>query len=156
MIIKSSLTYKLKDPFSFNKAVKRGRIEMIMWWFKKTMAFMSPYWPLSLTANPPSHLQHTVYKPCVGVCTHDSLWMFCWPVHVLVWRFCSPLVALYVNLIFCFSIYRPFVSPSPASLRVSSVSVVRSDHSTICVSWRPVSAVDGYRIVIQSVKGNPL
>uniref|UniRef100_A0A3Q3X6C0 Solute carrier family 35 member C2 n=1 Tax=Mola mola TaxID=94237 RepID=A0A3Q3X6C0_MOLML len=38
------------------------------------------------------------------------------------------------------------------SLRVSSVSVVRSDHSTICVSWRPVSAVDGYRIVIQSVK----
>nr|XP_046251575.1 collagen alpha-1(XX) chain isoform X2 [Scatophagus argus] len=39
-----------------------------------------------------------------------------------------------------------------ASLRVSSVSVVRSDHSSICVSWRPVSAVDGYRIVIQSVK----
>ncbi|XP_029363195.1 collagen alpha-1(XX) chain [Echeneis naucrates] len=39
------------------------------------------------------------------------------------------------------------------SLRVSSVSVVRSDHSSICVSWRPVSAVDGYRIVIQSVKG---
>ncbi|KAE8293092.1 Collagen alpha-1(XIV) chain Undulin Precursor [Larimichthys crocea] len=38
------------------------------------------------------------------------------------------------------------------SLRVSSVSVVRSDHSSICVSWRPVSAVDGYRIVIQSVK----
>uniref|UniRef100_A0A672J3F2 Solute carrier family 35 member C2 n=1 Tax=Salarias fasciatus TaxID=181472 RepID=A0A672J3F2_SALFA len=35
------------------------------------------------------------------------------------------------------------------SLRVSSVSVVRSDHSSICVSWRPVSAVDGYRIVIQ-------
>lgn len=40
-----------------------------------------------------------------------------------------------------------------ASLRVSSVSVVRSDHTSICVSWRPVSAVDGYRIVIQSVKG---
>nr|XP_015824229.2 collagen alpha-1(XX) chain isoform X1 [Nothobranchius furzeri] len=39
-----------------------------------------------------------------------------------------------------------------ASLRVSSVSVVRSDHSSICLSWRPVSAVDGYRIVIQSVK----
>ncbi|KAM6924942.1 collagen alpha-1(XX) chain-like [Xenentodon cancila] len=38
------------------------------------------------------------------------------------------------------------------SLRVSSVSVVRSDHSSICVSWRPVSAVDGYRIVIQSVQ----
>ncbi|KAK5863096.1 hypothetical protein PBY51_000152 [Eleginops maclovinus] len=38
------------------------------------------------------------------------------------------------------------------SLRVSSVSVVRSDQSSICVSWRPVSAVDGYRIVIQSVK----
>ncbi|XP_028308254.1 collagen alpha-1(XX) chain isoform X2 [Gouania willdenowi] len=38
------------------------------------------------------------------------------------------------------------------SLRVSSVSVVRSDHSSICVSWRPVSAVDGYRIIIQSVK----
>lgn len=43
-----------------------------------------------------------------------------------------------------------------ASLRVSSVSVVRSDHSSICVSWRPVSAVNGYRIVIQSVKGNRL
>lgn len=39
-----------------------------------------------------------------------------------------------------------------ASLRVSSVSVVRSDHSSICVSWRAVSAVDGYRIVIQSLK----
>uniref|UniRef100_A0AAQ6ID77 Solute carrier family 35 member C2 n=1 Tax=Anabas testudineus TaxID=64144 RepID=A0AAQ6ID77_ANATE len=38
------------------------------------------------------------------------------------------------------------------SLRVSSLSVVRSDHSSVCVSWRPVSAVDGYRIVIQSVK----
>ncbi|XP_061592845.1 collagen alpha-1(XX) chain [Cololabis saira] len=38
------------------------------------------------------------------------------------------------------------------SLRVSSVSVVRSDHSSICVSWRPVSAVDGYRLVIQGVK----
>ncbi|XP_056155913.1 collagen alpha-1(XX) chain [Lampris incognitus] len=38
------------------------------------------------------------------------------------------------------------------SLRVSSVSVVRSDHSSICVSWRPVSAVNGYHIVIQSVK----
>ncbi|XP_061541193.1 collagen alpha-1(XX) chain isoform X1 [Phycodurus eques] len=38
------------------------------------------------------------------------------------------------------------------SLRVSSVSVVRSDHSSICVSWRPLSVVDGYRIVIQSVK----
>ncbi|XP_017288968.1 collagen alpha-1(XX) chain isoform X1 [Kryptolebias marmoratus] len=38
------------------------------------------------------------------------------------------------------------------SLRVSSVSVVRSDHSSICLSWRPVSAVDGYRIVIQSLK----
>lgn len=41
----------------------------------------------------------------------------------------------------------------PASLRVSSVSVVKSDHSSICVSWKPLSAVDGYRIVIQSVKG---
>ncbi|XP_067382086.1 collagen alpha-1(XX) chain isoform X3 [Channa argus] len=39
------------------------------------------------------------------------------------------------------------------SLRVSSLSVVRSDHSSICVSWRPVSAVNGYRIVIHSVKG---
>ncbi|XP_026189122.1 collagen alpha-1(XX) chain isoform X1 [Mastacembelus armatus] len=38
------------------------------------------------------------------------------------------------------------------SLRVSSLSVVRSDHSSICVSWRPVSAVDGYRIIIQSVE----
>ncbi|XP_034028029.1 collagen alpha-1(XX) chain [Thalassophryne amazonica] len=38
------------------------------------------------------------------------------------------------------------------SLRVSSVSVVRSDHSSICVSWRSLSAIDGYRIVIQSVK----
>uniref|UniRef100_A0A3Q2CST6 Collagen alpha-1(XIV) chain-like n=1 Tax=Cyprinodon variegatus TaxID=28743 RepID=A0A3Q2CST6_CYPVA len=39
-----------------------------------------------------------------------------------------------------------------ASLRVSSISVVRSDQSSICLSWRPVSAVDGYRVVIQSVK----
>lgn len=39
-----------------------------------------------------------------------------------------------------------------ASLRVSSISVVRSDHSSICLSWRPVSAVDGYRVAIQSVK----
>ncbi|XP_077577663.1 collagen alpha-1(XX) chain-like [Stigmatopora nigra] len=39
------------------------------------------------------------------------------------------------------------------SLRVSSVSVVRSDQSSICVSWRPLSVVDAYRIVIQSVKG---
>ncbi|KAL1021207.1 hypothetical protein UPYG_G00010170 [Umbra pygmaea] len=38
------------------------------------------------------------------------------------------------------------------SLRVSSVSVMRSDHSSICVSWRPVSAVSGYRIAIQSFK----
>ncbi|KAG7472303.1 hypothetical protein MATL_G00107490 [Megalops atlanticus] len=38
------------------------------------------------------------------------------------------------------------------SLRVSSVSVVRSDHSSLCVSWRTLSAVTGYRIVIQSVK----
>ncbi|XP_028849272.1 solute carrier family 35 member C2 [Denticeps clupeoides] len=38
------------------------------------------------------------------------------------------------------------------SLRVSSVSVVRSDHSTICVSWRPVTAVSGYRILIQSLR----
>ncbi|XP_055079090.1 collagen alpha-1(XIV) chain [Periophthalmus magnuspinnatus] len=36
------------------------------------------------------------------------------------------------------------------SLRVSSVSVLRSDHSSLCVSWRPVSVVDGYRIVIQA------
>ncbi|CAG6021052.1 unnamed protein product [Menidia menidia] len=28
----------------------------------------------------------------------------------------------------------------------------KTDHSSICVSWRPVSAVHGYRIVIQSVK----
>lgn len=41
----------------------------------------------------------------------------------------------------------------PASLRVSSLSVVKSDHSSICVSWKPLSAVDGYRIVIQSVNG---
>lgn len=40
-----------------------------------------------------------------------------------------------------------------ASLRVSSVSVVRSDHSSICVSWRPVPAVSGYRIVIQALRG---
>uniref|UniRef100_A0A3P9N8M6 Solute carrier family 35 member C2 n=1 Tax=Poecilia reticulata TaxID=8081 RepID=A0A3P9N8M6_POERE len=39
-----------------------------------------------------------------------------------------------------------------ASLRVSSISVVRSDHSSICLSWRPVLAVDGYRVVMQSVK----
>ncbi|XP_068601924.1 collagen alpha-1(XX) chain [Brachionichthys hirsutus] len=38
------------------------------------------------------------------------------------------------------------------SLRVSSVSVVRSDHASICASWRAVPAVDGYRIVIQSVR----
>ncbi|XP_068194637.1 collagen alpha-1(XX) chain isoform X2 [Antennarius striatus] len=38
------------------------------------------------------------------------------------------------------------------SLRVSSVSVVRSDHSSICASWRALSAVDGYRVVIQSVR----
>ncbi|XP_058499424.1 collagen alpha-1(XX) chain isoform X2 [Solea solea] len=38
------------------------------------------------------------------------------------------------------------------SLRVSSVSVVRSDHSSICASWRPVSAVSGYRLIIQSLK----
>ncbi|KAG7519665.1 collagen alpha-1(XX) chain isoform X1 [Solea senegalensis] len=38
------------------------------------------------------------------------------------------------------------------SLRVSSVSVVRSDHSSICASWRPVSAVNGYRLIIQSLK----
>ncbi|XP_036068863.1 collagen alpha-1(XX) chain isoform X3 [Oryzias melastigma] len=38
------------------------------------------------------------------------------------------------------------------SLRVSSVSVVKLDHTSICVSWRRVSAVDGYRITIQSVK----
>lgn len=50
--------------------------------------------------------------------------------------------------------FLPF-SPSPASLRVSSVSVVRSDHSSICVSWRPASAVSEYRIAIHSLKGNP-
>ncbi|KAJ8378197.1 hypothetical protein AAFF_G00244850 [Aldrovandia affinis] len=38
------------------------------------------------------------------------------------------------------------------SLRVSSVSVVRSDHSSLCVSWRTLSAVTGYRIVIQSFR----
>ncbi|XP_051947748.1 collagen alpha-1(XX) chain [Xyrauchen texanus] len=38
------------------------------------------------------------------------------------------------------------------SLRVSSVSVVRSDHSSICVSWRPVAAVSSYRIVIQALR----
>nr|XP_055043483.1 collagen alpha-1(XX) chain isoform X2 [Misgurnus anguillicaudatus] len=38
------------------------------------------------------------------------------------------------------------------SLRVSSVSVVRSDHSSICVSWRPVPAVSHYRIVIQALR----
>ena len=46
------------------------------------------------------------------------------------------------------------MSVPPVSLRVSSVSVMRSDHSSICVSWRPVSAVSGYRIAIQSFKGN--
>lgn len=46
-----------------------------------------------------------------------------------------------------------FVSIYPASLRVSSVSVVRSDHSSICVSWRPVAAVNAYRIVIQALRG---
>ncbi|KAK7884037.1 hypothetical protein WMY93_027160 [Mugilogobius chulae] len=35
------------------------------------------------------------------------------------------------------------------SLRVSSVSVLRSDHSSLCVSWRPVSVVDGYRVTLQ-------
>lgn len=44
-------------------------------------------------------------------------------------------------------------SAQPASLRVSSVSVVRSDHSSICVSWRPVPAVSGYRVVIQALRG---
>uniref|UniRef100_A0A3P8XYZ6 Collagen alpha-1(XX) chain n=1 Tax=Esox lucius TaxID=8010 RepID=A0A3P8XYZ6_ESOLU len=38
------------------------------------------------------------------------------------------------------------------SLRVSSVSVMRSDHSSICVSWRPVPAVSGYRIAAQSFR----
>ncbi|XP_051517318.1 collagen alpha-1(XX) chain-like [Myxocyprinus asiaticus] len=38
------------------------------------------------------------------------------------------------------------------SLRVSSVSVVRSDDSSICVSWRPVAAVSSYRIVIQALR----
>ncbi|TWW56200.1 Collagen alpha-1(XIV) chain [Takifugu flavidus] len=42
------------------------------------------------------------------------------------------------------------------SLRVSSLSVVKSDHSSICVSWKPLSAVDGYRIVIQSVNDKKL
>lgn len=46
------------------------------------------------------------------------------------------------------------ISAPPVSLRVSSLTVVRSDHSSVCVSWRPVSAVDGYRLVIQSVKGS--
>ncbi|XP_030623623.1 collagen alpha-1(XIV) chain [Chanos chanos] len=38
------------------------------------------------------------------------------------------------------------------SLRVSSVSVVRSDHSSICVSWRPVAAVTGYRLIVQALR----
>ncbi|KAL6482854.1 hypothetical protein MHYP_G00077260 [Metynnis hypsauchen] len=38
------------------------------------------------------------------------------------------------------------------SMRVSSVSVVRSDHSSVCVSWRPVIAVTAYRIVIQALR----
>ncbi|XP_076840731.1 solute carrier family 35 member C2 isoform X2 [Brachyhypopomus gauderio] len=42
------------------------------------------------------------------------------------------------------------------SLRVSSVSVVRSDHSSICVSWRPVAAVSAYRIVIQALRDKQL
>lgn len=46
-----------------------------------------------------------------------------------------------------------FISAHAASLRVSSVSVVRSDHFSICVSWRPVAAVSGYRIVIQALRG---
>lgn len=41
----------------------------------------------------------------------------------------------------------------PASLRVSSVSVVKSDHASVCVSWKPSSAADGYRVLIQSLKG---
>lgn len=52
---------------------------------------------------------------------------------------------IYTHLVF-FPIY-------PASLRVSSVSVVRSDHTSICVSWRPVAAVSAYRIVIQALRG---
>ncbi|XP_018593153.2 solute carrier family 35 member C2 [Scleropages formosus] len=39
-----------------------------------------------------------------------------------------------------------------ASLRVSSVTVLRSDHSSLCVSWRPLLAVTEYRVVIQSLK----
>ncbi|XP_062396603.1 collagen alpha-1(XX) chain [Sardina pilchardus] len=39
-----------------------------------------------------------------------------------------------------------------ASLRVSSVSVARSDHSSMCVSWRPVAAVSSYRVVIQALR----
>ncbi|XP_063064031.1 collagen alpha-1(XX) chain [Engraulis encrasicolus] len=43
-----------------------------------------------------------------------------------------------------------------ASLRVSSVSVLRSDHSSICVSWRPVTAVSSYRILIQALRDKQL
>ncbi|XP_048872828.1 collagen alpha-1(XIV) chain isoform X3 [Brienomyrus brachyistius] len=39
-----------------------------------------------------------------------------------------------------------------ASLRVSSVTVVHSDHSSLCMSWRPVLAVTEYHIVIQSLR----
>ncbi|XP_076133149.1 collagen alpha-1(XX) chain-like [Alosa pseudoharengus] len=39
-----------------------------------------------------------------------------------------------------------------ASLRVSSVSVARSDHSSMCVSWRPVAAVSSYRVLIQALR----
>lgn len=38
------------------------------------------------------------------------------------------------------------------SLRVSSLSVVRSDHTTICVSWKPVASVTAYHVVIQGLK----
>lgn len=65
----------------------------------------------------------------------------------------SMLVSRWHSLALCFLfVFWPF-SVSLDTLWVSSASVVRSDHSSICVSWRPVSAVDGYPIVIQDVKG---
>ncbi|XP_072569190.1 collagen alpha-1(XX) chain isoform X2 [Paramormyrops kingsleyae] len=43
-----------------------------------------------------------------------------------------------------------------ASLRVSSATVVHSDHSSLCMSWRPVLAVTEYRIVIQSLRDHKI
>ncbi|XP_066558755.1 collagen alpha-1(XX) chain [Amia ocellicauda] len=39
-----------------------------------------------------------------------------------------------------------------STLRVSSLNVYKSDHSSLCVSWKPVTPATGYRVVIQSLK----